>query len=168
MRMKTASKKWCGIHRLRFVVSLLSLCFGAFWMTSAFTEDLEIRENPPVYVLVNQLNGRATPSRKATVEAIFDQGDKLQPTGQWSKDHCWIEVEGGETGTVWVNIRYVSESLLGYEVTNVSDTKVKVRKHPVNGGVKGYIRKGKTIELTQIVLGWGRYSGGWVDLSYFD
>ena len=55
------------------------------------------------------LNGRAAPRKKATVEARFDYGDKLELTGEWSDDHTWVEVIGGETGTVWVSIRYISE-----------------------------------------------------------
>ena len=122
----------------------------------------------PLYVTADRLNGRASPNKHSDVEARFDRGDDLIPTGQWSSDHCWIEVRGGETGTVWVNIKYVTERIDDRYMRNDRHNKVKVRSHPVNGKVRGYIKKGEQIELTQIVLGWGRIDSGWVELAYFD
>lgn len=113
------------------------------------------------------LNGRATPRKRATIEARFDLGDTLLATGEWSKDHQWVEVAGGETGTVWVYISYVSERK-HYYVKNVDYRKVKVRKWPVVGKVTGYIYRGQTVDITQTVLGWGKTDKGWVDLFYLE
>ena len=44
--------------------------------------------------------------------------------------------------------------------------KIKIRSHPVNGKIRGYLKRGKTAEITQTVLGWGRCSKGWIDLNY--
>ena len=121
-----------------------------------------------MYVTANRLNGRASPSKKATIEAVFDQGDILKATGTWSNDHTWIEVEGGEYGTCWVSISYISETIESFKAKNERYSTVKVRSHPVNGKLKRYIQKGKSVEITQVVLGWGKYSGGWVDLSLLD
>lgn len=112
------------------------------------------------------LNGRSAPRKSASVEARFDYGDTLQATGDWSPDHLWVEVAGGETGTVWVHIRYVSERR-HYEVTNEKHKTVKIRKHPVDGKVTGYVKKGQKIIIEQKIFNWGRTNKGWVDLDYF-
>ena len=59
-------------------------------------------------VTANVLNGRSAPGKKNRVEAMFDKGDILQATGNWSKNHTWVEVKGGENGTVWCDIRYLN------------------------------------------------------------
>lgn len=112
------------------------------------------------------LNGRAAPRKKASIEAFFDFGDILVPTGYWSKDHKWVEVAGGETGTVWVYIQYVSERS-HYKVTNENNGTIKIRKWPVVGKVTGYVKHGQTIDIEQKVLNWGKTKHGWVDLDYF-
>lgn len=99
------------------------------------------------------------------MEARFDYGDILEPTGVWSKDHKWIEVAGGETGTVWVSINYVSERT-HFQMKNEKHGKVKIRKWPVNGRVSGYVRKGQTITIEQVIFGWGKTKYGWVELAY--
>jgi SH3-like domain-containing protein len=114
------------------------------------------------------LNGRATPSKKASIEAFFDEGDPLKATGNWSPDYQWIEVGGGETGTVWVHIKYVSERKGYFQAKNEIFKQVKIRSHPVNGKLKGYIKKNETVEITHVVLGWGRCSKGWVDMNYLE
>ena len=112
------------------------------------------------------LNGRSAPRKTASIEARFDYGDTLIETGEWSENHEWVEVEGGETGTVWVHINYVSERT-HYTVTNEKHKTVKVRKWPVTGKVTHYIKKGQKIDIEQVVLGWGKTKWGWVDLDYF-
>lgn len=102
------------------------------------------------------------------IEARFDQGDELIATGEWSEDHHWIEVSGGETGTVWVYIDYVTEELEPCRMVNERFNSVKIRTRPIDGKVIGYIRKGRGVEITQSVLGWGRCRKGWVDLTYLE
>ena len=124
---------------------------------------------PETAVLIVQtrlLNGRSAPRKTASIEARFDYGDTLIETGEWSKNHEWVEVEGGETGTVWVHINYVSERT-HYTVTNEKHKTVKVRKWPFTGKVTHYIKKGQKIDIEQVVLGWGKTKWGWVDLDYF-
>ena len=120
----------------------------------------------PMYVQTRLLNGRSAPRKTASIEARFDYGDELIPTGEWSEDHKWIEVYGGESGTVWIYITYISERT-HYKVTNENNGKVKVRKWPETGKVIGYIRHGKTIEIEQKIFNWGKTKSGWVDLDYF-
>ena len=114
------------------------------------------------------LNGRSEPRKKASKEAFFDFGDTLYATGEWSPDHKWVEVEGGETGTVWVSIRYVTEKTTAFKAKNANYDKVKVRKWPEVGKVVKYIYRGQTVNVTQVVLGWGKTRWGWVDLYYFE
>ena len=116
-------------------------------------------------VTTKLLNGRSAPRKTASIEARFDYGDTLIQTGEWSKNHEWVEVYGGETGVVWVHINYVSERA-HYFVTNEKHNRLKVRKWPVVGRVVGYIRKDQQVQIEQTVLGWGRTKKGWVDLSY--
>lgn len=121
-----------------------------------------------MYVLANRLNGRARPSKKANKEALFDHGDCIYATGEWSKDYHWVEIIGGETGTVWCDIRYLTERKKEFTVRNNYKTPVKIRKFPVKGRISGYLRKGKTLVIDQVVLGWGHCELGWVDLYYVE
>lgn len=121
-----------------------------------------------MFVTANRLNGRATPRKKGRIEALFDQGDDLLATGEWSEDHNWIEVVGGETGCVWVSINYVTERKYSFEAKNLEHKTVKIRSRPFDGRVTGYIRKGRKVEITQVVLGWGKTKKGWVDLFYLE
>ena len=117
-----------------------------------------------MYVMVNLLNGRASPSKKAKIEARFDQGDDILATGEWSEDHHWIEVVGGETGTVWVYADYVSENKGHFYVINENYKQVKIRARPIDGKITGYLKRGKIIDVTSVVLGWGKTDKGWIDL----
>lgn len=117
---------------------------------------------------VKLLNGRATPSKKAKIEAFFDKGDELTATGQWSDDHHWIEVIGGETGTVWVYANYVSERKAHIFVANENYRKVKIRARPFDGKITGYLKRNKMIEVTNVILGWGKTSKGWIDMRYVE
>ena len=140
--------------------------FGAVMILIALLFTQAYCEETKVTVLVDQLNGRLSPSKGAHREAMFDRGDILTATGKWSKDHKWIEVKGGESGTVWCDIRYLSERTDTFMITNYGNTAVKIRSRPVNGKVTGYLKKGKYLEVTQEILGWGKTDKGWIDLSY--
>ena len=130
--------------------------------------DLGSEESTKLYVTANLLNGRANPRKTATIEARFDHGDDLEPTGDWSDDHHWIEVRGGETLTVWVYIDYVTERKTEFKAKNTKFKKVKIRSRPIDGKLQGYLKKGKTVTITRVVLGWGRCSKGWIDMSYLE
>ena len=112
------------------------------------------------------MNGRTKPTKKARIEAQWEEGDELRPTGRWSRDHEWVEVEGGEEPTVWVHIGYFSEQLTGFIAWNRDYDKVKIRSKPFDGKVRGYLKKGEEIEILQVVMGWGRTPKGWIDLYY--
>lgn len=151
---------------LIFLLTLVLIAWGIISIVSgARSENLTIYATASVQTKL--LNGRAAPRKKATVEARFDYGDKLELTGEWSADHKWVEAVGGETGTVWVSIRYISERK-HFTAKNVDYKEVKVRDWPINGKVHYKIKKGQTVEIEQVVLGWGKTRYGWVDLYYLE
>lgn len=122
-------------------------------------------ETTDLYVTAKLLNGRCRPSKKAKVESLFDRGDRLEAY-DWSKNHHWIEVKGGESGTVWVWYEYVTEQTEDYSVwINDYGSKIKIRKEPF-GKVIGYLDKGKELVITQVLLGWGKCDRGWIELRY--
>ena len=146
---------WLKLRRLK-LLSLILLT--ALIVSTAISEDL--------IVTASILNGRERPGTNAAIEAFWDRGDLVEPTGEWSTDHQWVEIFGGETGTVWCSIKYLTERSEPFKVTNENRSSIKIRKRPVNGTVIGYLKPGKTITITQVVLGWGKCKSGWVDLGY--
>ena len=146
------------------VVILILSWFVALMVPS----DGGAEEFTEMYVTANLLNGRATSSKKGNKEALFDRGDKVQATGEWSNDYHWIEIIGGETGTVWCDIRYLTERKGTFTVKNLKKTPVKIRKFPFKGKITGYLKNGKSVVIEQVVLGWGRCEQGWIDLFYVD
>lgn len=136
---------------------------------SASADSLELEETPEcatLYVTANRLNGRSAPRKSGFVECIFDSGDALTATGHWSKDHKWVEVIGGESGTVWVDVRYVTETKRDIYVMSLHPNKIRIRSKPFDGKTKGYLGKNKKLRISQVVLGWGKCATGWIDLSY--
>lgn len=121
-----------------------------------------------LYVLANQLNGRYAPRKTGIIEALFDKGAPVKATGRWSKDMLWIEVYGGECGTVWCKAEYLSEITDPIIMENSSNGRIKIRSKPgKNGRIVGYVKRDQKITVNQIVLGWGRTKKGWIDLLYF-
>ena len=138
------------------------LLFGA-----AYAYEDTNMEGHFVTVTAKLLNGRLNPSKDAMVTAFFDRGDSIELTGWWSDDHNWVEVYAGEAGACWVARQYVTERTDSFIVINTEYDKVKIRKKPSDKGrVSGYLRRGREIEITQVVLGWGKCKLGWVDLYY--
>lgn len=136
-------------------------------LTIVHSGKAESQETAVFKVQTRLLNGRSAPRKTASIEARFDYGDELISTGEWSNDHKWVEVYGGETGTVWVSIRYISEKN-HFTAKNRDYKEVKVRKWPENGKVVRYLKKGQTVEIEQVILGWGKTKYGWVDLYYLE
>ena len=144
------------MKRFLLVILLLSIIFGAA------AEDLN-----DMHITAHQLNGRTRPSKKSMVEVVFDHNDTVSPTGKWSADHKWVEVIGGENGTVWCCVDYLSERDDVFTVYSLNPGKIRVRSQQGAGKVTGSVKKEQRIEITQVVMGYGRCKRGWVDLSYF-
>lgn len=119
-----------------------------------------------MYVTASSLNGRTRPSKKAPAEALWEEGDELRSTGKWSRNYEWVEVEGGEVSKVWCYYCYLTEELTPYIAVNEDYASVKIRSKPCKGKLRGYLKKGESIEITQVVLGWGKCDRGWIDLGY--
>ena len=121
-------------------------------------------ETVKMYVTASHLNGRARPSKKSKIEALFDYGDVVD-AWQWSPKHHWIEVSGGETGTVWVCWEYLTERLDESTWWNGSGKKVKIRKEPF-GTVIGYLPRDGEVVVDRVIFGWGHCNKGWINLEY--
>lgn len=121
-----------------------------------------------LYVIVTELNGQECPNTKCSVEARFERGEMLAPI-QLSNSG-WVEVIGGETGTVWCKAEYVSESEVIRKWKNISGGSVNLRANPSLEARKvGRIKHGRTMRISAEVFGWGYIKDqGWVDLEYFE
>ena len=134
------------------------------WVAVPLLAHSESMETTDMYVTASLLNGRATPSKKAQIAARFDRGDSVTAY-DWSDNHHWIEVSGGETGTVWIWWEYVTERTDEFTVYNDWGTKIKIRSEPF-GHVIGYLKKGGELHIDKVVLGWGHSNRGWIELRY--
>lgn len=149
---------------LVYLALLIIILWNVLWLRGANGEEAQL--NPQI-VIVDKLNGRFRPSKKSPALAEYVFLDELEPTGKWSKDHAWIQVTHPEEGVLWVSIDFISERLDVFEVYTLSDTPIKVRSKPETGKVKRYLHKEEHIEITQVVMGYGRCEYGWIDLEYF-
>lgn len=149
----------------QLILAVLVFLFVIFvWIIVPLIANAEPYETTRMYVTASLLNGRATPSKKATVEARFDRGDDVETLG-WSKNHHWIEVIGGETGTVWVWWEYLTERTDEFYVWNNYGSKVKIRSEPF-GRVIGYLKNDGELIIDRVIFGWGHSKQGWVNLEY--
>ena len=145
----------------------LFLCLFMLISSSALAVDDSNMEGHTAIVTAKLLNGRMNPSKGAMKTAFFDRGDTIELTGYWSDDHEWVEVYAGESGACWVAKQYVTERTGTFTVVNTDYNKVKIRKKPTDmSKTTGYLKQGKEIEITQVLLGWGRCKLGWIDLYY--
>ena len=145
----------------------LLLCLFVLVPSACMAVDDSNMEGHTAIVTAKLLNGRMNPSKGAMKTAFFDRGDAIELTGYWSDDHEWVEVYAGEAGACWVAKQYVTERTGSFTVINSDYNKVKIRKKPTEKSkTTGYLRQGKEIEITQVILGWGRCKLGWIDLYY--
>lgn len=161
-------------NRERYLITLLefiligAMLIGAFvfMQDAGLAEEAEEIELQPLYVMTKVLYGRIRPGKKYQAVCQFELGTPIMPTGRVSQDHLWIEICSAENDIVWCHIDYLSETKEVIRVFTLND-KIKIRKYPGIGKVTGYAKKGQIIEITQVVMGYGKCSRGWVDLSYF-
>lgn len=146
-------------HFISLVIGLLIvLCLSLFLVRYAYAANV-------LYVTASELNGRAMPNRHSSVEAIFEKGWDLVPTGNVKGN--WVEVYGGETGTVWCSADYLSEINEPVVFENISSGRVRSRTTP-NGKARGWVHSNESVTVTRIVNGWGYVEDcGWVSLEYF-
>ena len=124
-----------------------------------------IAESTTLVVTVDELNGRAEPTTKSSVEMRLYKDDEVTFV---SYNDGWVEIIGGETGTVFCKAEYLSEkdaNLGTYK--NTSGGRVHVRDS-IGGKRIGSISANKNVEVSSIILNWGYIGNGWVDLQYFE
>lgn len=110
------------------------------------------------------LNGRSRPHPHASVEMHIPNGDSVQAV---SRVEGWVEVVGGETGTVWCAQQYLSSSKEAAKYRNTSGGRVFVRDD-VQGAKNGLaVSNNKVVTVQRQLSGWGFIGTGWVDLQYF-
>lgn len=122
-------------------------------------------ESTTLVVTVDELNGRAEPTTKSSVEMHLYKDDEVTFV---SYTDGWVEIIGGETGTVFCKAEYLSEkdaNLGTYK--NISGGRVNVRDN-IEGKKINSIAANKNIEVSSIILNWGYIGNGWVDLQYFE
>lgn len=154
------------IRTIMICVFLVGIFVGVCISCALYIATAEAEDYQPLYVTASVLNARAEPTKKATVEARFDKGDALAPTGRISNDRKWIEIYAGEAETAWVYFEYVTERVAPYTATNANNGKIKIRKLPGEGRVTGYVKHGRSVEIDQVIFNFGHCRQGWVDLDY--
>lgn len=113
----------------------------------------------------DDLNGRAAPDKSARIEARFSNGEALEAV---SYRDGWVEVIGGESGTVWCSQEYLSSTQEARKYRNTSGGRVFVRGE-IGGRKTGLeVRSGKAVTVHRQMDGWGYIGTGWVDLHFFE
>lgn len=148
-----------------FLIMVLAFIFAVSIGLVHAEEDPEINY-VTFTVTASSLNCRMSPDRHSYAITELERGQEVKGTSRWSKNQRWVEIEHCEYGRLWCDYHYLTERTDPFFVETLCDDPVKIRTQAVNGKVRGYLRKGQTIEITQVVLGWGRCSSGWIDLEY--
>lgn len=146
---------------ITIVLAIAVLCSGAV------AENVEEVERDILYVCVSEgsfLNGRIAPNKHSDVTMKLYPGDTVEVVGVVDG---WIEIVGGESGTSFVDSRYVSETNEPYKMVNTSGGRVRVREF-IDGKTVGYVKAKGVVTIERTILGWGYTGRGWVMLSYFD
>lgn len=113
----------------------------------------------------DDLNGRACPNKSSRIEARFSNGEALEAV---SYHDGWVEVVGGETGTVWCSQEYLSSSQEARKYRNTSGGRVFVRGE-IEGRKTGLeVRSDKVVTVQRQMNGWGYIGTGWVNLAFFE
>ena len=127
-------------------------------------------ESDPNYIVLtvtgSNVNCRMSANKHSYIVTELDKGQEIQSTGRWSNDKKWIEIFHPEFGNLWVSYQFLTERTDSFKVETLCDDPVKIRKQPYNGRVVGKLRKGREVEITQVIFGWGKCKQGWLDLSY--
>lgn len=150
------------MRRMKKVTTILCVLCVLMAAVSALAE-----ENPTLYVMCKDLQGRIRPGKRYEALVSFDMWTPLNPTGRISDDRQWVEVRTAEGDLVWCNINYLTETRNMLRIYTLWDEGVKIRSKPGGGKVTGIARKEQVLDITQVVMGYGRCSKGWVEMDYF-
>jgi hypothetical protein len=152
-------------NKVKLIIAVLLFLFAVL-IGCVKAEELSSENYIPLTVIGNNLNCRMSANKHSYVVTELEKGQGILSTGRWSKDHKWVEIEHPEHGKLWCSYQYLTERTDPFKVETLWDEPLKIRKQPFNGRVSGYLRKGKEIEITQVILGWGKCKQGWIDLDY--
>lgn len=124
-------------------------------------------DSTTVYVVASELNGRSEANRKSSVEACFFRDDELDALGY---QNGWVEVVGGETGTVFCKAEHLTEYDTDARYKNTSGGRVFIHRElgDDSGDVNHAVKNGKCVTITRVLFGYGYMGSGWVELSYFE
>lgn len=139
--------------------SMLALSFALLLLATVASAET-------LYVCTSggDLNGRARPDPHARIEMKIPNGDSVEAV---SRQNGWVQVIGGETGTVWCAQEYLSSSPQPLKYRNTSGGRVFVRRD-IKGAKTGLeISSGKVVTVRRQMSGWGYVGTGWVDLDFF-
>lgn len=120
-----------------------------------------------VYVTASELNGREEPVMGSSVEAHFYRGDELEALGY----QCgWVEVVGGEPGTVWCKAEYLTEYDVDAVYQNTSGGRVFIHRElgDDDTNVSRVVENGKSATVTRVLFGYGYIGKGWIDLNFME
>lgn len=150
-----------GVTFILFVILL------AVSVKNGHAEEYDERKDYiPAYVIATDLNCRMYPRKSSIAVTSLENGQEILLTGKWSDDKRWVEVYHSEYGKLWCDYHYLTERTDDFSIETLWDTPIKIRSQAFKGRVTGYLKKGREIEITQVVLGWGKCRQGWIDLSY--
>lgn len=149
-----------------WVIILLFAIFGLFFLWGCVHANAE-SETQAVYVTASELNGREEPDMSASIEAHFYRGDELEAIGY----KCgWVEVYGGETGTVWCKAEHLTECSVDADYVNTSGGRVFIHaelgddsKSPSHA-----VESRKRVTFTRVLYGYGYMGKGWVEMRFFE
>lgn len=120
-----------------------------------------------VYVTASELNGRAEANKKANVEARFFRDDELEAVGFTVG---WVEVIGGETGTVFSKAEHLTEYAIDAKYQNTSGGRVFIHCELGDNSrdANHAVENGKSVTITRVLFGYGYMGSGWVDMRCFE
>lgn len=144
-----------------YFVFFIAMFLFVFYLQSASASEF-------LYVKADMLTGRYRPDIHSNKEAYFSNGELVEAIDV--SKNGWVEVYGGESGTVWCKAEYLSSVLEKTEWKNYTSGSVYYRAAPHPEAKRlGKIRSGKEIVVSSQVFGWGYIENkGWVNLEYFE
>lgn len=141
------------------------LCILCFLIPAVYACGEE--ERIVLYSMSKNLQGRIRPGKKYEAVTSFDMWTPVYPTGRMSDDRMWVEVRTTESDLVWCSINYLTETRDVLHVYTLWESGVKIRSKPGAGKVTGTARREQVLEITQVVMGYGKCNKGWIEMDYF-